>query len=86
LEGLEVTRDEQRVFKLLSSGDQKFKRSLKKDWISTPGWLNRLKYIRDMLLPSTSYVAAKYNISRPWMALLFYPYRWCLILLKLLTS
>lgn len=86
LRDLNETRDEQRVYKLLTDGEHRFLRNPKKDLISTPGWTNRMKYIYELLIPSRTYMAARYKIPHQLIVPFYYPYRWYLIFLKLITS
>lgn len=76
LADLRPTAAERRIHAQLTRGGHGSAGRLMSDLGGMPGWGRRLRYLWINIVPSAAYMRRRYDVRRPWLLPLYYPYRW----------
>lgn len=76
LESLTPSPRERRVYRTLTSGDERIAARMASELRDAASWRARAAYLRDHLLPSRAYMRARYNLRHDLLLPCYYVYRW----------
>ena len=76
INGLQPSPRELKVFNWLTAAERPIAQRFWVDLATSSSWSRRLDYAWHSLLPSRDYMRRRYQINRPLLLPIYYPYRW----------